>query len=86
MEDIAASRVSVGVHTLLAIVIGYISLFLGSGWYALVLAVVVLIALGRGLEKLVGARGRKWWLGNGAVIYFLLWIMSWVFFYNIFSI
>ena len=81
-----ASRVSVGIHTLVAIAIGYVSLSFQSGWYALILAIIVLIALGWGIEKVVDARGRKWWLGNGAFIYFLLWIVSWVFFYNIFAI
>ncbi len=86
MEDLMASRVSVSIHTVVAIAIGYISLFFNSGWYALILAIVVLIALSRGIEKIVNARGRKWWLGNGAFIYFLIWIVSWVFFYNIFAL
>lgn len=86
MEDLMASRISVGIHTLVAIGVGYASLFLDSGWYALGLAIVVLVALGWGIEKAVGARGRKWWIGNGAFIYFLIWIVSWVFFYNVFAL
>jgi hypothetical protein len=86
MEDTKASRVSVGIHAVVGIAVGYASLFLSSGWFALGLAIVVLIALGWGIEKIVGARGRKWWVGNGAFIYFLIWIVSWVFFFNIFLV
>jgi hypothetical protein len=86
MDELAASRVSVSIHTLVAIGVGYASLFLQSGWLALGMAIVVLVALGWGIERVVEARGRKWWVSNGAFIYFLIWIVSWVFFYNIFSI
>lgn len=86
VDDLAASRVSMGIHALVGIAIGYVSTFFPSGWYALILAIVVLIVLGWGIEKVVGARGRKWWVGNGAFIYFIIWIVSWVFFYNVFAI
>ncbi len=86
MDDLMASRISVGIHTLAAIATGYLSLFLGSGWFALILAFVMLMALGWGIGRLVGARGRKWWASNGAFIYLLIWIVSWVFFYNVFAV
>jgi len=86
MEDLKASRVSAGIHALVAIGAGFASIFLNSGWFALILAIAILVILGRGIEKLVGARGRKWWIGNGAFIYFLIWIVSWVFFFNILTI
>lgn len=86
MDDLAASRISVGIHALAGIGAGYASIFLDSGWFALGLAIVVLVALGWGIERVVEARGRKWWIANGAFIYFLMWIVSWVFFFNVFGV
>lgn len=83
-KDLKDARISVLVHTIAAIVVAYISLQLGTFWYAFPLAIVVLIFIGTLMERVVGKRGYMWWFGNGVIIYLFVWYVSWVVLANIF--
>ncbi len=83
-KDRKDSLVSVAIHTIAGVVIGYISLSFGGFSNALGLAVVVLIILGFVVQKVSSTkRDRKWWLGNGGIIYLFVWIVSWILFFNL---
>ena len=78
------SVISVIVHTVLGIVIGYLSIFLPGIWTALALAIVVLAALIFSLQKFLKIqKNKKWWAGNGIVIYIFIWLVSWIVFFNL---
>jgi hypothetical protein len=81
MENSEQSRWSVAIHTTAAIVMGWFSLQIG-GTYAVLAGFAVLFATGFALERFIGRKGVKWWLGNGAIIYIFVWIVAWVFFFN----
>ncbi|MBU0530428.1 MAG: hypothetical protein ABIH52_03425 [Candidatus Aenigmatarchaeota archaeon] len=81
-KDLRDARISVIVHTVVAVIVGWLSLFLGTFWYAFPLAIVVMIVLGVAMERVVGKRGISWWFGNGVVIYIFFWFVSWTIFFN----
>ncbi len=79
-------RISVITHVAVAVVMGWFSLqvqLMYRTLYSVGLGVVILIALGYALERVTGKKGVKWWLGNGAVIYLFIWLISWTFFLNL---
>lgn len=68
----------------LGIVIGYISFLIKSNIASFVIMVIVLVAakfLGQRMVK--EKKDSKWWLGNGLVVYILLWFVAWTIFYNV---
>ena len=81
-KDLKDSRISVVVHAIAAVTVAYASVQMG-GLLAGVLGLAVLIALGFLLQKVTGKRGLKWWLSNGLIIYLFLWLVGWIFFFNI---
>ena len=82
--ELRASRITMGVHTLIAIIMGWISPQVGNNWLAGFAGIVILIAIGHFSEKLVGKKkGTAWWIGNGAFIYLLVWLISWTYFFNL---
>ena len=75
---------SVLLHTILGVVVGYFSLYIGGAINALGLAVFVLVALIFTLKKALKiTKDKKWWIGNGIVIYLFIWFVSWVLFFNL---
>ena len=78
------SIVSVSLHTVVGIVAGYLSLLVGGPVNALGLAIVVLIILVFVLQKLLKIqKNKKWWVGNGIVVYIFIWLVSWIVFFNL---
>lgn len=75
-------RISIIIHSVAGIVIGYVSTMLGNALYSFGLAVAVLLIIGYFAELIVKKKGVKWWLGNGGVLYIFFWLVSWVLFYN----
>ena len=87
MNDLNASRVTMGLHAIVAIIIGAFSPALaamyGTNWVAGAVGVVVLVAVGFLTEKLVMKRGMKFWAANGIFIYLFVWLVSWIYFFNL---
>ena len=44
--------------------------------------IAVLLIAGYVSEYIVAKKGIKWWLGNGGIVYILLWLVTWILFYN----
>lgn len=85
MDDLNQSRFSVTLHVATAIAMGWLSFSIQAmftKWVSVILAFIVLGVLGFATQNVAKGKDMKWWLGNGAFIYFMVWIVSWVFFYN----
>ena len=80
--ELKASRAVMIVHTVLAIAMGWASPQLGI-LLAGFTGIALLLVCGYACEKLVGKKGIKWWIGNGVIIYLFVWLVSWVYFFNI---
>lgn len=76
-------KLSVLFHTATGVFGGYLSSLFTSNLYAVAVAFVVLFVSGKVNELLVEKRGLKWWIANGAGIYILVWLMTWVLFFNL---
>ncbi len=76
-----------GLHTAVAIIIGYFSPIIagmyGTNWIPGGVGIGVLIAVGFLSEKLVTKKGMKFWAANGIFIYLFIWLVSWVYFFNL---
>lgn len=85
MDDLTQTRISVAIHAVVAILMGWVSVQVAAAsrsLFAGVLGIVVLIVIGYLTEQVTGKRGIKWWFGNGVIIYLLVWLVSWVYFFN----
>ena len=75
------------VYAVLAVLMGYVSFVINSTAYATIAAIFVLLAstvIMRAVWKV--KEDAKWWLGNGAIAYLVLWMIVWTIFYNTYSI
>jgi hypothetical protein len=82
LSESGASRISLGIHTIMGIVAGYLSIFTGRALYSLGLAILILIVTGYVTEFILKKKGIKWWMSNGVIMFLLVWIVAWVFFFN----
>ncbi|MCK4714409.1 MAG: hypothetical protein KAT35_02455, partial [Candidatus Aenigmarchaeota archaeon] len=39
--------------------------------------------VGKVVQSVVGQKGIKWLIGNGIFIYVFVWLISWIFFFNL---
>jgi len=83
MEQMNKSRLSLVVHSVFAVLAGWLAVYIGNNLYGGVVGIVVLIAVGFGVEKAVKEKGFKWWLANGLIVYLFLWLVSWAYFFNL---
>ena len=81
-EDLTKVRIMVIAHTIAAIIVAYISPLMERTLYAGGVGIVVLLALGYPLARVLGNKGIKWWFINGVMIYFLVWLVGWIYFIN----
>ena len=68
----------------LGIAVGYVSFLVKSNIASLIIMIIVLVAakfLGQKIVK--EKKDSKWWLGNGMIVYILLWFVAWTVFYNV---
>ena len=87
MSDLKIQRVSVLVHAVLGVIAGYISIYFSRFWYSLGFSIAVLIIIGFvGQKTYAKGKDRKWWAGNGIAIYILVWLVSWILFFNLMPI
>jgi len=81
-------RLSVLVYLTFAVIAGLASVFVTpTVTYMITIVAVIVLAWvsGRVIQLAVGKKDTKWLLGNGLVIYFFVWLVSWIFFYNVFG-
>jgi hypothetical protein len=81
-SELNVSRISLGIHTAMGAVAGYLSMFMEGALYSLVLAIVILVITGYVTELILKKKGMKWWMSNGGVLYILVWLVTWIFFFN----
>ncbi|MBI4176045.1 MAG: hypothetical protein HY518_02495 [Candidatus Aenigmarchaeota archaeon] len=81
MNELNASRFSVGLHTAVAIIAGYIPTMLGTD-LAMAAGIVLLIVTGMVAKKMANRKETKWWLSNGLALYLLVWFVAGIYFYN----
>jgi hypothetical protein len=75
-------KISLVVHSVAGIIIGYVSVGLNNALYSFGLAIAVLLVVGYAVEFIVKKKEIKWWLANGGALYILFWIVFWTYFYN----
>ncbi len=87
LSETNTQRLSVLVHSMLGAAAGYASLYISRGLYALVFSVLFLLVIGFASSKTF-AKGKdnKWWLGNGGAVYLLVWFITWILFFNLFTV
>ncbi len=86
MDEINQGRVSVSIHAVAAIIMGWLSVQIASmsrALFAVALGLVILYIVGFVTQKIVGKKGIKWWFGNGIIIYLFIWYITWVFLFNL---
>jgi len=86
MNELAQSRISLGMHAVVAIVMGWISVEIAAmsrSLFAIIAALVILYATGFVAQKVTGQKGIKWWAINGMIIYLFIWFISWTLFFNL---
>ncbi len=82
LNELNTSRVSLGIHIVMGAVAGYLSMFMGMALYSLGLAILILIITGYATQFILKKKGIKWWMSNGGVLYILVWLVAWIFFFN----
>ena len=82
MNELNISRTSIGIHTVLGVAGGYVSVLLENALFAFGAAIAILIATGYVTEIIVKKKGIKWWMTNGGILYILVWIVSWIYLFN----
>ncbi len=82
MSEIKKIRISLIIHTVAAILVGWLSSLL-SIWIAGLTGIVVLLGCGYFSERVTKKKGIKWWFANGIFIYLMFWLISWIVFINI---
>jgi hypothetical protein len=82
MNELNVSKISLGIHTLTGIAAGYVSYVLASNLYAFAAMIAILLVTGYATQFALKKKGIKWWLSNGAVLYILVWLVSWIFLFN----
>ena len=82
LSELNVSRISLGIHVVMGAVSGYLSMFMGRALYSLGLAILILIITGYSTELILKKKGIKWWMSNGGLLYILVWLVVWIFFFN----
>ncbi|MCD6367707.1 MAG: hypothetical protein J7L45_01335 [Candidatus Aenigmarchaeota archaeon] len=75
-------NVSFTIFVILGILMGFVSVLINSGKIAFLVAFFVMLIVGKILEKVYNEKP-SWWLKNGGILYFLLWLVFWIFSYNL---
>ena len=83
MSESVASRISLAIHGVAGFVAGYLWVYLQNGLYLLGAAIAILLVTGFVAEKAVNRKGIKWWMANGGVLFIIVWIVTWVYLFNL---
>jgi transcriptional regulator of nitric oxide reductase len=84
MNELKETRISLGIHTIAGIAAGYVSQVLAatSKLYSIGAMLIILFAVGYFTELVLKKKGIKWWMSNGGLLYILVWLVSWIFIFN----
>lgn len=82
-EEMKDVRISISVHSVLAVVIGVLSPYLGGVFFAFPVAVIAGLGAGKLTEFIVGRHDFNWWLSNGFLLYIFFWFDVWVLMVNL---
>ena len=83
MDEQKETKISLSIHTVVGIIAGYMSSMFGEMLYSLGIAIALLAITGYAVSFALKKKGMKWWLANGGVIYILVWVLVWVFAFNL---
>jgi preprotein translocase subunit SecY len=86
MTEEYQSRASVLIYTVAAIAVGYASLQvapLAGNMLTILIGLVLAWVVGKLVQVFLGKKDTKWLLGNGIFIYLFVWLVSWIFFFNL---
>jgi len=83
-EDLRNQRISVIIHSAAGVVLGLLSPYIGMPLYAFGLVLVAGLMIMHLAQRIVGKQKFVWWLGNGLLIYVLVWADMWIFVANYF--
>ena len=79
-------------YTITGAIAGYVSFILSSGvilkneWIAVIVALIILYISGQISERIFGKEevgGFSGWLWSGIVIFFFIWVIVWIAFWNL---
>lgn len=85
MEELTQTRISIVIHSVVAIIVGFLSVTIANQYrtlFAIGFGLVVLYLTGLVAQKITHQKGMKWWAGNGLIIYLFAWFISWAVFIN----
>ncbi len=80
------ARLSVIIYTISAVIVGFASLQispLAGNMLTILLGLVMAWVAGKVVQSVVGQKEVKWLIGNGLFIYIFVWLISWIFFFNL---
>ncbi len=80
--DLRATRISIIVHAVVAVIAGLISFQLPRALFGVAAGIVLLFITGFATERIVKKKGMKWWVGNGLIMYLFFWYITWVYLVN----
>jgi hypothetical protein len=76
--------ISTLVYIIDGIILGYVSFLLKDEFLALGLTIIFFMLIARALKKALKLKeGFKWFLSHGGWLYFFIWFITWVVFFNL---
>ena len=79
-------RISVLIYTIGAVIVGYASMQaspIAGNMLTIFIGLVMAWVIGKVVQSVVGQKDIKWLIGNGLFIYIFVWLISWIFFFNL---
>jgi hypothetical protein len=80
------TRLSVLIYTIGAVIVGFASLQvspMAGNMLTILFGLVMAWVVGKVVQSMVGQKDIKWLIGNGLFIYIFVWLISWIFFFNL---
>jgi len=85
MDDLKHVRVTISLHIAVAIVVGWLSVVVSGfygDWISILVGLIILWLTGKIASKVVN-KDTKFWFSNGVFVYLLIWLISWIVFFNL---
>ena len=68
----------------IGLVAGFLSVQLGANMFSYVVPLVIYAGATFGMTKVFTNKKPKWFLINGSISFFLVWLVAWIFLFNTF--